>query len=135
MPPAAGAGASRIAWFSRRAGAGLLALIAILIAARAVLPSLILRKANRELSDPRLEDYAGRVEDVDLALWRGAYRVEGFRLDRKTGGVPVPFVTAERVDITVEWKALLRGRLVSEIEVLRPKVNFVKGPTPAQSLT
>jgi hypothetical protein len=37
----------------------------------------------------------------------------------------VPFFSASEIDLSVQWGALLNGAIVSEIEVRRPKVNFV----------
>ena len=49
--------------------------------------------------------------------------------------LPVPFFAAEVIDLSVEWKALFKGGLVGEIEVRRPILNFVKGPTEETSQT
>lgn len=112
---------------------GLLALGAVLIGVRAALPGLVKRYVNRELD--ALEGYSGRVGDVDLSLWRGAYVIEDVRIVKTGGKVPVPFFAARAIDISVEWKALFDGDIVAEIELHRPQLNFVNGPTRATSQT
>jgi hypothetical protein len=106
---------------------------AILVGVRAALPLLIERQVNAELAE--LKGYSGRIEDVDLNLWRGAYEIEGIRIVKTGGRVPVPFFSATKLDISVEWGALLDGDIVSEIELHAPKVNFVSGPSKKSSQT
>jgi len=100
-----------------------LALVVLLIALRIALPSLVERYANRTLDE--LEGYSGHIEDVDIALLRGAYVIEGIRIVKTGGKVPVPFFAASRVDLSVQWGALLHGSVVAEIDVEDPKLNFV----------
>jgi len=108
-----------------------LVLIALGIGARALLPIAIRHHVNRVLA--RDESYVGSVGDVDVALIRGAYEIEDVRIDKRNGKVPVPFFSAEVVDLSIEWRALFDGALVGEVEFLRPKLNFVAGPSRAQS--
>jgi hypothetical protein len=94
-----------------------------LVALRAALPLVVERYANRTLDE--LEGYSGRIEDVDLALLRGAYVIEGVRIDKTDGDRSVPFFSAKEVDLSVQWAALLDGAIVAEIDLKGPKVNFV----------
>lgn len=106
-------------------------LLVLVIALQLLLEPLVLRFANKKLDD--MPGYKGHIEDVDISLWRGAYTIEGVRLQKIEGNVPVPFFSARSADFSVEWKALLRGKVVSEITLDRPRLNFVSGPTQAQS--
>jgi hypothetical protein len=110
-----------------------LALVVVLIAVRAVLPIAIERFANKTLDS--LEGYSGHIEDVDLALIRGAYVIEGVRIVKTGGKVPVPFFSASEIDLSVQWGALLDGVIVSEIDVRRPKINFVTEPSGDEAKT
>jgi hypothetical protein len=109
------------------------ALVASLIALRVALPSIVLRYVNKELDN--LEGYSGRVEDIDISLYRGAYQIQGIRIVKSNGRVPVPFFAATELDISVEWRALFHGDIVAEIDLRRPELNFVKGPTEKTSQT
>jgi hypothetical protein len=115
----------------RRIPLALLVAIGIVILARVLLPFAIQRYVNGVLS--RDESYVGRVGDVDLALIRGAYQIEDVRIDKRNGDVPVPFFTSELVDLSIQWRALFDGALVGEVEFLRPKLEFVAGPSRARS--
>lgn len=103
----------------------------LLVAAHAALPHVVKDQVNRRLM--ALESYDGHVEDVDLALWRGAYRLDGVRIVNTGSREPVPFFSAERIDFSVEWQSLLRGRLVAECALSAPKVNLVRAESEAQS--
>jgi hypothetical protein len=106
-------------------------LVALLVAARAALPHFAKDVVNRKLM--ALESYDGHVGDVDLALWRGAYRLDGVRIVKTGSKQPEPFFDGERVDFAVEWRSLLRGRLVARCEMWSPKVNLVRADSKEQS--
>jgi len=106
-------------------------LVALLVAARAALPYVVEDWVNRKLM--ALESYDGYVEDVDLALWRGAYRVDGIRIVKTGSKQPEPFFDGDRIDFSVEWRSLLRGRLVSECEMWGPRINLVRSEAEDQS--
>ncbi|HVU57782.1 MAG TPA: hypothetical protein VHD83_22125 [Puia sp.] len=69
-------------------------LLVILIALRIALPYILLKLVNRELSS--IKGYYGHVEDIDVALIRGAYTLKATKLDKLGGKVPVPFFSADR---------------------------------------
>jgi hypothetical protein len=64
---------------------------------------------------------------VDIHLLRGAYVIQGTVLEKKDGTSIVPFLDIPEIDLSVEWKALLHGSIVAQIEMREPKVNFVGG--------
>src|SRR5262245_4215150 len=93
---------------------------AVLIAARIALPYWMKDEVNRRLM--LLPNYDGHVEDVDVALWRGAYRVEGVRIVKTGVKSSTPFFDGDRVDFSVEWNSLLHGRIVAECAMWRPNL-------------
>lgn len=108
-----------------------LGIVVALIGLRIALPFIVKDYVNKTLDG--LEGYSGSVADVDLSLWRGAYQIEGLRIVRTEGQVPAPFVSIDEVDLSVEWKALLDGSIVAEIDLLNPTLNFVSAPSKKQS--
>ena len=117
-----------------RIGAGVLVvLVAALLLLRLALPTLVRDYVNRTLSE--IPGYRAQVGDVDIHLWRGAYTIHHTNVSRTTGKVPVPFFSSPRIDLSVGWRELFHGALVGNIEVTRPKLNFVKGPTSETSQT
>ena len=111
----------------------LLVLIVVLIVIRILLPYIVLKVVNNKLAE--LDGYTGHVRDIDLALIVGSYKIKDIKLEKTGGKIPVPFFAAEVIDLSVEWKALFKGGLVGEIDVRRPILNFVKGPTEETSQT
>ena len=73
----------------------LLLVLVIVGVARALLPEMVLGYVNRTLD--RSPRYAGRIENIQIHLWRGAYSIQGVRISKTSGDVPVPFFTARRV--------------------------------------
>ncbi|HUO82896.1 MAG TPA: DUF748 domain-containing protein [Gammaproteobacteria bacterium] len=112
-----------------------LAIVAVVaIAARAALPFVVEYYANRTLAG--LEGgYTGHVEDVDLAVWRGNYSLEGLRIDKREGDIPLPFASVPRLDVSIQWGALLRGALVAEVHAIEPRMVFVDAESKERSQT
>jgi Domain of Unknown Function (DUF748) len=108
-------------------------LIVALVALRLALPTIVRNYVNRTLS--KIPGYRGEVGEVDIHLWRGAYTVHDANVVRASEKVPVPFFSAKRVDLSVQWRELLHRALVGEIELDHVKLNFVKGPTSETSQT
>jgi hypothetical protein len=108
-------------------------LVVALIVFRLMLPSILLRYVNRQLT--LIDGYEGHVDDIDVSLYRGAYTIRGIKLDKTGGKIPVPFFNAETIDLSVEWRALFHGRVVAEIITNKPELNFVKGPNKETSQT
>ncbi|WP_434705322.1 DUF748 domain-containing protein [Pseudomonas sp. Z1-12] len=107
-------------------------LVAVLVALHFALPYLVRDYLNDKLAD--MGDYRGQITDVDLALWRGAYRINGLEIVKVDGKVPVPFVNAPLVDLSVSWHSLWYDHaVVSEVEFTRPEVNFVDGGANRQN--
>jgi uncharacterized protein YhdP len=102
-----------------------LAIIVVLaVAVRAALPYVVRDYMNRKLA--ALESYQGSVEDVDIHLWRGAYGLDGLQIVKREGRNQTPFFSAPRIDISVEWRSLLKGSVVAEAKFFQPQINLVQ---------
>lgn len=106
-------------------------IVVLLVAARIALPFVIKRQVNARLQE--IPGYSGQVEDVGVALVRGAYNLRGLAIFREAGTVREPFFLADHIDFSVAWRELFRGKIVSDIYVDRPKLNVVKGPTDEET--
>ena len=93
-------------WFVRKTRWIVLGILVFAIAVRAVLPYVVKSYVNKTLDE--IPGYKGYVEDIDLNLWRGAYEIEGLRLDKVEGDIPVPFFSSPKIDLSIEWGALFR---------------------------
>jgi hypothetical protein len=122
----------RRSWL-RKLGMTLLILIALLCIARMAMPWGIRWYVNRTLDQSQI--YQGRVGEIDVHLWRGAYSIRDVRLLKMTGNVPVPFFSAERVEFALQWDALRHRKMVGRVRMERPEMNFVDAPSDADSQT
>ncbi|HEY7086766.1 MAG TPA: DUF748 domain-containing protein [Tepidisphaeraceae bacterium] len=119
--------------WGRRALVTLLVLVILLIAARVAMPTLVRWYVVRVIDRSPL--YEGKIADIDVHLWRGAYTIRELRLSKTTGSVPVPLFSAERVDLALEWNALLSGKLVGRMILDRPELNFVDSQKSSEAQT
>ena len=72
--------------------------------------------------------YYGHIEDIDLALIRGAYRIDSIyinKLDTITKK-QTKFFSASAIDLSVEWRALFSGAIVGELIFERPNLRFTR---------
>ncbi len=109
----------------------LLSIVVVLIIARLMLPYFVTKYVNKVLAD--LHGYKGQIDDVDIALIRGAYVIQGLQLDKVGGKVPVPFVKCEAIDLSIEWRALLHLKVKAKVKLEKLVLNFVAGPTKETS--
>src|SRR5437667_11295746 len=90
----------------------------LVVIIRALLPFWVRDYVNRKLSE--IPEYRGHVSDVTLHLWRGAYQIHYVDIVKTTGHVPVPFFSAPLVDLSLQWRALLDGTVVGQLDIFRP---------------
>ena len=80
-----------------------------------------------EREDGRHGGLSGPCRGCRLVWWRGAYRVEGLLIERRTSGCK-PLFKAPSIDIAISWDAILRHReIVGEVAFKQPHLNFVDG--------
>ena len=98
-------------------------IIAALIIFRIMLPTIVKNYVNKVLAD--IPGYYGQVEDIDIAIYRGAYVIQGLYLNKVNAKTQVPFLNFPQTDISIEWKSLFKGKIVSEIEMYNPEVTYI----------
>jgi hypothetical protein len=96
--------------------------VAIGVAVRLALPTVVKRYVNNTLHT--MGHYQGSVEDIDIHLWRGAYRINGLQIVKTGGKHPVPFFSSDALDLSTEWGSLLHGAVVAEAEFIHPRLNL-----------
>lgn len=103
-----------------------LLVVAALVVIRIILPYVLLHVANDRLQ--KTKGYYGHIADLDLAIIRGAYQLEGFYLDKQDTMTEkrTKFLRAGVIDLSVEWKALFHGAIVGELVIDTAEVRFTK---------
>ena len=118
-----------------KVGWSILVLLALLLlAVHLLLPVFIKDFMNRKMAD--MGDYRGHVDDVDIVLWRGAYRLNQLNIVKVDGEQQVPFVLLPRTDIKMRLRPFWEsGSIVAEVDLYSPQLNFVDGDSEQQKQT
>jgi len=92
-----------------------LSVVLLLVAMRIALPYVMLYYANKKLAS--MDGYYGHIDDIDVALYRGAYMIDQFYLNKvdDKNGAQTDFMGARRIDLAIEWRALFKGRIAGTI--------------------
>lgn len=108
----------------KKTGIIVFSIIVLLIAINFALEPIALYYVNKALMD--LKGYKGSVKDIDIHLYRGAYRIDTLVIEKVDKQKTIPFFVAPGMDISIEWKSLFHGAVVAEFSVERPVLNFIK---------
>ncbi|MFN8333716.1 MAG: DUF748 domain-containing protein [Cyclobacteriaceae bacterium] len=121
-------------FFLRKPVKILLVILGILIIIRLILPSVVLHYANKTLAN--MNGYYGHIEDIDLALIRGAYVIDSIYLNKvdTVTKKQTHFFAAQEIDLSVEWKALFHGSIVGELVFENPTLRFSKDKVEPKDL-
>lgn len=87
------------------------------------LPFILVKYVNKSLRS--IPDYTGSVNWIHVNLFRGAYVIHDLNILKEAGNIKDPFVSSPRIDLSLEWKALLNGKVVGEIAFTNPTLTFV----------
>lgn len=109
----------------RRLTFALVIVVAVLVAARAALPVVAADYVNERIA--AMGDYRGHVQNIDVALIRGAYQLHGLTIVKRGAEGQEPFLSLPLADVSVKWSALLHGELVGEIQMHGPVMRMVQG--------
>lgn len=90
------------------------AILGFLLVARLILQPLLLKEINKFLAtfSPTLEFH---VNDLDISFIRGSYSFD--EVNGRVKGAGRKFVTIETVDVSVAWRELFKGRVLTDISV------------------
>ncbi|MEP6645879.1 MAG: DUF748 domain-containing protein [Saprospiraceae bacterium] len=111
-----------------------LALLVLLIAIRLVLPYAILHYVNKDLTT--IHGYFGHVYDIDLSLYRGAYVVNDIYINKVDSVTKnqTPLFSCPNVDLSIEWRSLFKGKIVSELIFSAPVLQFTENKAVPQQM-
>jgi hypothetical protein len=112
----------------------ILIIVALLVVIRLILPYAALRYANKTLAS--MDGYNGKIQDIDLAIIRGAYKIDSIYINKKDTVTlkESPFFSASSIDLSVEWKSLFHGSIVGELYFERPMIRFIKEKVEPEDL-
>ncbi|MEQ9010575.1 DUF748 domain-containing protein [Algiphilus sp.] len=100
-------------------------IVVLAMLVRAAAPALLERQINDRLA--ALDHYTGRVGDVDLHLWRGAYSIEDVHIHKHRDAPDRPLFAADRLQFSLRPGPDAVTDWVTEVALRRPQVNFIDG--------
>jgi hypothetical protein len=98
-------------------------IIVVLLLLRMYLPTYVKGQINTSLAN--IPGFYGEVKDVDIALYKGAYVLDSLYLNKVEAKTQVPYLNFPKSNISIEWKSLLKGEIVSEIVMHNPEIIYV----------
>jgi hypothetical protein len=110
-------------WFKKKKIVIPLGLFVLLLAVRMVMVPVIHKELNKFLASYSPTLYF-HMADLDIHIIRGAYTFEGIM--GKVKGEKEEFLKIDRVDVSVAWREIFKGKLVTDIEVLAPEFVYSK---------
>jgi len=112
------------------AGFGVL-LLAVLLVVHTYLAGWLLDYVNGVLAN--IKGYQSSVESINIDLYRSAYRINKIVINKKEGNIPTPFIAIDVLDFSLQWSALLHGRIVSDMKLIHPVINFAVNESATQN--
>jgi hypothetical protein len=109
----------------RRRRIVLFVVIVVLIGVRMWLPYFLKDKLVAAVNE--VEGYECTLGDLDLSIFRGAMVLQEFEIKITENAVTKPFVYCKNADISVEWRAIFHGSIVSEVILDQLELYFADG--------
>lgn len=97
-------------------------IIGFLLLIHITLPFFLVFYVNKTLKE--VPGYTGSVEWIHVNLFRGAYTIHDIELLEKNNEDVSPFFSAKQIDLSIEWKALFKGKIAGEIILETPNLVF-----------
>lgn len=101
-------------------------LLSAMLVVRLALPVFLHHVVEDKLN--QMPGYVSKIDSISLSLYRGSYQINGIKIQKLNKNIPAPFFSANKIDLSVEWRALLKGALVAKVIAYEPNVNFVTDP-------
>lgn len=90
--------------------------ILVLIVIRMILPFAIKYGINWSLKH-KVPGYYGSIQDFDLVLLKGKYRIEGLYLEKNGFPEFPPLLRVRTIEVGISWKGIFQGRLLTNIHL------------------
>ena len=96
-----------------------------LILFRAILPMIFKWYLVREFNS--INGYSAKIEDVDIYLYRLGFSIDGIVIYETKAGEKKPLFSCKKWDISVQFSKIIQGKVVGEMTMDKPELNFVVG--------
>ena len=110
-----------------------LLIVGLLTCIRPMLPRAVRWYVNRTLDRNLL--YEGASATSRCICGAGAYSISDIRIIKKSGNVPTPFFQAKSLELAVQWDGVLHRKVVGQVVMDHPELNFVDASDDSESQT
>lgn len=101
----------------------LVSILLVLVIIRLALPYVAKNYINKELAN--IEGYHGSINDLSMSLYKGAFNIGELVIFEEASENPdIPIIRLPHLDFSIDWKALLNGKVASEIHLDSMEVNL-----------
>lgn len=101
----------------------LISILVLLVVIRLMLPVIAKNQINKALDN--IEGYHGSIDDISMSLYKGAFNIGDLVIYEEASEDPeTPIIRLPVLDFSLDWRALLKGHLVSEIHMDSMEVNM-----------
>lgn len=110
-------------WFKKKKFIIPISIFVFLLVVRAVMVPVAQKELNKFLAtfSPTLYFH---MADLDIHIIRGAYSFEG--ITGKVKGQKHDFLKIGKVDVSIAWREIFKGKIVTDIEVTEPDFSYTK---------
>lgn len=110
-------------WYKKKKLTIPLGIFLFLLGVRMVMVPLIHKELNKFLAtfSPTLEFH---MNDLDVHIIRGAYSFDG--ITGKVKGKNKNFIEIDSVDVSIAWREIFKGKVVTDIEITEPTFSYTK---------
>lgn len=110
-------------WYKKKKIIIPLSIFVFLIAVRLVMQPIIHKELNKFLTTFSPSVYF-HIDDLGIHIIRGAYSFNGITGNIK--GQKTNFIKIEKVDVSIAWREIFKGKVVTDIEVTGADFSYTK---------
>jgi hypothetical protein len=80
-----------------------------------------------------MDSYSITFSDIDVSLLQGSYSIKNVQVLESGSKTPLPLFTADALTYSLPFSYLSKGNFFCVLNIQRPKINFIRGPSPESS--
>lgn len=110
-------------WYKKKKFIIPASIFVFLLVVRAIMVPVAQKELNKFLAtfSPTLYFH---MDDLDIHIIRGAYSFDG--ITGKVKGQKRDFLKIDKVDVSIAWREIFKGKIVTDIEVTGPDFSYTK---------
>jgi hypothetical protein len=105
--------------------------VLLVVAARLALDPVVTWRTEKVLAG--LDGLRGRFDDVEVHVRDLSYSIHGLSIEKvSAGGAALPYFEVRRARFGLQWRELVRGHVVADVDLEAPTLNLVTASSRAE---